>query len=118
MTATNKCTKLLRQCGCGATNDDVTPHPLPVNGLLDLHTVDPKDVHWLVPDYIGACRAQGILDVRIIHGKGIMALQRTVHALLAHDQNVASFKLADESSGGWGATVARLKATGREIGVQ
>lgn len=82
---------------------------MPISGILDLHTFRPADVKDLVPDYIDECRNQGILQVRIIHGKGIGTLRETVHALLAVMPEVSSFKLADEQAGGWGATIVRLK---------
>jgi len=77
----------------------------PIDGTLDLHTFQPKDVKDLVQDYLAECRGKGILQVRIIHGKGTGALRETVHALLAKMQEVDSFKLADEQGGGWGATI-------------
>lgn len=85
------------------------PIKMPISGILDLHTFRPADVKDLVPDYIDECRNQGILQVRIIHGKGIGTLRETVHALLAVMPEVSSFKLADEQAGGWGATIVRLK---------
>jgi dsDNA-specific endonuclease/ATPase MutS2 len=77
--------------------------------MLDLHTFQPRDVKNLVQDYLSECRKKGILQVRIIHGKGIGALRETVHALLARMPEVDSFKLADERGGGWGATIVHLK---------
>jgi dsDNA-specific endonuclease/ATPase MutS2 len=88
---------------------DDSPHELPVDGTLDLHTFQPRDVKNLVQDYLTECRGKGILQVRIIHGKGIGALRETVHALLARMPEVDSFKLADEQGGGWGATIVHLK---------
>ena len=44
--------------------------PLPIDGVLDLHTFRPGDVKGLVPEYLAECRLSGILQVRIIHGKG------------------------------------------------
>ncbi len=81
----------------------------PIDGVLDLHTFQPGDVKDLVPDYLYACRSRGILNVRIIHGKGTGTLRQTVHALLTKLPSVKSFKLADESAGGWGATLVELK---------
>ena len=82
---------------------------IPISGTLDLHTFRPEDVKDLVPEYIDECRKQGLLQVRIIHGKGIGTLRETVHALLSRMPEVTSFKLADEEAGGWGATIVRLK---------
>lgn len=87
---------------------------MPIDGALDLHTFHPRDLKTLVPDYLAACRAQGILQVRIIHGKGIGALRETVHAILKKLPEVISFQLADESGGGWGATVVFLKTKGKD----
>ena len=85
------------------------PVELPIEGVLDLHTFRPRDIKDLVPDYLAACRAKGILRVRIIHGKGIGALRETVHAVLRKLPEVVSFRLGDESTGSWGATIVFLR---------
>lgn len=85
------------------------PVELPIDGTLDLHAFRPDEVHDLVPEWLDACRARGILHVRIVHGKGTGALRRTVEALLARSPAVVSFRPADEAAGGWGATVADLR---------
>ena len=84
-------------------------YPIPINGVLDLHTFSPKEIKDLVPEYLEACRAKDLLDVRIIHGKGIGVLRETVQAILRKLPYVEKFQLADESGGGWGATIVRLK---------
>lgn len=81
---------------------------LPIDGILDLHTFRPTDVGDLVPDYLAACRDRGIVSIRIIHGKGVGNLRRSVHAILARIPFVASFRLAGEDEGGWGATLVEL----------
>jgi DNA-nicking Smr family endonuclease len=85
------------------------PVPLPIEDVLDLHTFRPQDLKELVPAYLEACRERGLLEVRLIHGKGIGNLQRTVHALLARLPTVASFALASGLYGGAGATIVRLR---------
>ena len=82
---------------------------MPIDGTLDLHTFQPKEIRTLVPDYLRECRERGILEVRIVHGKGIGNLMRNVHALLGRMPEVVSFSLATELYGGRGATIARLK---------
>lgn len=82
---------------------------LEINGVLDLHSFSPKDVKFLVPDYLEECRKKNIFSIRIIHGKGTGALRDTVHALLKRSPLVRSFKLADGGSGSWGATVVEIK---------
>jgi len=88
---------------------DDEPIQLPIDGVLDLHTFHPREVKELVLDYLAECRARGILRVRIIHGKGIGQLRQTVHAILQKHPDVASFNLAREHFGGWGATIVHLK---------
>jgi DNA-nicking Smr family endonuclease len=85
------------------------PIDVPIDGVLDLHTFHPREVKDLVPDYLAECRERGILEVRIIHGKGTGALRRTVHTILARLPEVTSFGLAMEDAGGWGATVVTLQ---------
>ena len=85
------------------------PVELPIDGILDLHTFHPRDVKELVPDYLDACRERGILDVRIVHGKGTGALRETVHAILRRIPEVSAFRLAGGDAGSWGATLVRLE---------
>jgi DNA-nicking Smr family endonuclease len=82
---------------------------IPIDGNLDLHLFHPRDLKDLVVEYLWACRQKGVLDVRIIHGKGTGALRRAVHALLPKLPQVESFRSASEADGGWGATWVRLK---------
>ena len=86
------------------------PIQLPIDGVLDLHTFKPREIKDLVVDYLAACQERGILRVRIIHGKGIGNLRRTVHALLAKHPEVISYALASEPFGGWGATIIHLRS--------
>ena len=81
------------------------PIEIPINGELDLHTFRPSDIKYLLEDYFGACQEKGLKQVRVIHGKGIGTLRETVHAHLKKSEQVASFRLGDQSSGGWGATL-------------
>jgi dsDNA-specific endonuclease/ATPase MutS2 len=87
---------------------DDHPIELPIDGTLDLHTFHPRDVKELVPDYLSACREKGILQVRIVHGKGTGSLRKTVHAVLDKLPEVASYKLGGDAGGGWGATIVVL----------
>ena len=85
------------------------PVELPIDGVLDLHTFSPKDVKDLVPEYIEECRRRGIMELRIIHGKGTGTLKAIVHSILENNPHVASFKDAGIGAGGWGATEVRLR---------
>ncbi|HEY4302671.1 MAG TPA: DUF4199 family protein [Candidatus Didemnitutus sp.] len=84
------------------------PVRIPISGELDLHTFQPRDVPDLLGSYLAECVRTGRNEVRIIHGKGTGTLRETVHALLRRSPLVASFRLGDEHSGGWGATWAVL----------
>jgi len=85
------------------------PTQLPIDGVLDLHTFNPRDIKHLVPDYLAACQERGIFEVRIIHGKGIGNLRRTVHSMLSKNPEVVSFTLDHPEYGGWGATIVQLR---------
>ena len=85
------------------------PIQLPIDSVLDLHTFSPREIKDLVPDYLAACRERGIFQVRIIHGKGIGNLQRTVHSILSKHPEVTSFTLDHPHYGGWGATIVYLR---------
>lgn len=88
--------------------DFLDPVPLVITDELDLHTFRPQDLGVLIPAYLEACRNKGLTRVRIIHGKGTGTLRETVHGLLRRSPDVHHFQLGDETSGGWGATLAYL----------
>ena len=88
---------------------ELEPVDLPIDGSLDLHTFHPREVKDLLPHYLALCREKGILQVRVIHGKGTGALRETVHSILSRLPEVSSFGLAGEDGGGWGATIVTLK---------
>ena len=92
-----------------AEPESTEPHPFPIEDTLDLHTVRPQDIRDLLPAYFAACRERGIFEVRVIHGKGIGNLRRTVEALLPRIAEVDSFAPASQLYGGSGATIVRLK---------
>lgn len=92
------------------------PLELPITDELDLHTFKPGEIGELIPDYLAACREKGIFQVRIVHGKGIGNLRRTVHSVLTKLPDVESFNLARPEFGGWGATIVNLKRRRQDQG--
>jgi DNA-nicking Smr family endonuclease len=85
------------------------PLEVPISSELDLHTFRPNEVGSLLPEYFRECRLRGLTQVRVIHGKGSGTLREGVHRLLEKLPEVESFKLGDETSGSWGATLVWLK---------
>ncbi len=97
--------------------DDFSPEDaihMPIDGTLDLHTFSPKELPGLLDDYFSECREQGILDVRVIHGKGKGILRDRVRSILTKHPSVAEFSTGSHGSGGWGATLVRLKPKTRK----
>ena len=95
--------------GLDPSPSDPSPVEIPIDGTLDLHYFQPRDVDDLVPSYLSECRDRGILHVRIVHGKGMGVLRERVHSILRKLTIVESFALAPESAGGWGGTIVRLR---------
>lgn len=90
-------------------NGEQQPVEVPISAELDLHTFRPNEIGSLLPEYFRECRLRGLTQVRVIHGKGSGTLREGVHRLLEKLPEVESFKLGDETSGSWGATLVRLK---------
>jgi DNA-nicking Smr family endonuclease len=82
---------------------------LPIEDSLDLHTFSPREIKPLVEEYLYQCQQREFREVRIIHGRGTGTQRNIVRSLLARNSCVAEFKDAPPESGGWGATVVRLK---------
>jgi dsDNA-specific endonuclease/ATPase MutS2 len=90
--------------------DPEKPIRIEINGVLDLHSFSPKDLSTLIDEYIDACLEKKIYKLRIIHGKGIGNIRRSVHALLERNPHVTGYQLADGSGGSWGATIVNLNS--------
>jgi DNA-nicking Smr family endonuclease len=84
------------------------PVEIPIDGILDLHTFNPRELPSLIDEYLAVCHEKGIFSVRIIHGKGTGVQKARVRSLLAKHPLVRRFKDAPEDAGGWGATLVEL----------
>ena len=88
--------------------DDDEAFEYPITDELDLHAFAPRDVASVVEEYLLACRAKGLLEVRIVHGRGKGVQRAEVRRLLGRLEYVLDFGDAPPVSGGWGATMVRL----------
>jgi DNA-nicking Smr family endonuclease len=76
---------------------------------MDLHSFAPADVRSVVEEYLHACRERGLLQVRLVHGRGRGVQRASIRQLLATLEGVDGFDDAPPQSGGWGATLVRLR---------
>ncbi|MGH7843627.1 MAG: Smr/MutS family protein [Candidatus Binatia bacterium] len=85
------------------------PIILPIEDAIDLHPFSPKDIPSVVEEYLEECRKAGFREVRLIHGRGKGIQRRIIRSLLEKHPRVESFTDAPAESGGWGATIVKLK---------
>jgi DNA-nicking Smr family endonuclease len=91
---------------------DDQPVVLPITDVLDLHPFAPRDIPSVVEEYLLACRERGILEVRLVHGRGRGVQRAVVQRLLARMPGVARFADAPPERGGWGANLVFLVPQG------
>lgn len=84
------------------------PVVLPVGDVIDLHPFQPKDIPSIVEEFLEECRRSGIVQVRLIHGKGAGVQRAIIRSLLNKHPAVISFEDALSEAGGWGATLVNL----------
>ncbi|HEX9750961.1 MAG TPA: Smr/MutS family protein [candidate division Zixibacteria bacterium] len=91
----------------GRPND--APVDYPLDGTLDLHQFARAEIDSVVREYIDACRANGVYQLRIVHGKGKGAIRSVVHAILEKHPAVSRYRHEHASGGSWGATIVDLR---------
>jgi DNA-nicking Smr family endonuclease len=82
---------------------------VPITDVFDLHSFAPSDQTSVLEEYLLQCRERGILLVRVIHGRGKGVQRASVWRALRDLGHVESFTTAPAESGGWGATLVRLR---------
>ena len=87
------------------------PIQIPIEDVLDLHSVPDRDAKAVVEAYLEAAHEAGFQAARIIHGRGIGARREMVRNVLSLQPFVSSFSDAPMEAGGWGATVVTFKPT-------
>ena len=84
------------------------PLHIPIEPELDLHAFEPRDIPAVVADYVNAAAEAGILEVRLVHGRGRGVQRGIVQAALDRHARVVEFW--DDPASHLGATMARLHA--------
>ena len=79
-----------------------------VKGELNLIGCDTTEAARRLDQYVGDAFLAGLPTVRIIHGKGLGILRKTVTELLQDHPLVESCRVADYREGGIGATIVEL----------
>jgi dsDNA-specific endonuclease/ATPase MutS2 len=86
---------------------DEGAHRIPIEASLDLHAFAPRDIPSVVEEYVRAAYEAGLLEIRLIHGRGTGVQRGIVQSALERHPLVERFYDAPESH--LGATVAALK---------
>ena len=84
-------------------------HRIPIEGTLDLHAFQPREIASVVEEYVRAAHQAGLREVRLIHGRGKGVQRGVVQQALERHRLVEEFWDATETH--LGATVARLRET-------
>ena len=82
-------------------------HQVPIEGTLDLHAFEPRDIKSVVEEYVHAAHDAGLTEIRLINGRGKGVQRGIVQQALERHPLVEEFWDAAESH--LGATVARLR---------
>jgi len=75
---------------------------------LDLHALTVDEAIPLVHEYLSDAYMAGMLEVRIVHGKGTGTLRQAVIRELKNHPLVRSYRTGDRFEGSTGATVVQL----------
>ena len=81
-------------------------HVVPIGPELDLHAFAPREIASVVEEYVNAAAAQGLREVRLVHGRGRGVQRGIVQAALDRHPLVTEFW--DDTASHLGATIARL----------
>ena len=90
--------------------DEAEPFQLPIDGTLDLHAFRAEDARSVVDEYVRAARAAGLIEIRVVHGRGRGVLRGIVQAALEAHPMVECFW--DDPTSHLGATLVRLRGQG------
>jgi len=83
---------------------------IPIEESFDLHQFHPSEAISMLDAYLEAAVEAGFREVRLIHGRGKGVQRAQVRKWLGRDDRVEHFEEAPPGRGGWGATLAWLRA--------
>jgi DNA mismatch repair protein MutS2 len=83
--------------------------PEAVRGEVDLRGLTAEEALERLEGYLDGATLGGLIEVRIIHGKGTGVLRQAVRQWLSGRTEVVSHRLGETWEGGTGVTVARLE---------
>ena len=90
-----------------------------ITDTLDLHSFPPREVAEVVESYVEAAVEKGLLQLRIIHGKGYSpngsapVLKNRTNNWLRQHHDVLAFSSAPGNEGGAGALYVLLRSAPR-----
>jgi DNA-nicking Smr family endonuclease len=79
---------------------------VPIEREIDLHAFAARDIRSVVEAFVEAAAAAGLIEVRLIHGRGRGVQRGLVQATL--DAHPLVLEFWDDMSSSLGATIARL----------
>ena len=82
------------------------PFLLPIDGVLDLHSIRPNEVRSVVEEYVSAAHEKGLREIRVVHGRGKGVQRGIVQAALERHTLVLEFW--DDPASHLGATIVTL----------
>lgn len=85
------------------------PDRIRITDCLDLHGFFPGQVEEMTEAFLQNARRLKLNRLKIIHGKGRSRLKWEVRRVLKQHPLVEDIQDAPPDSGGWGATLIRLK---------
>lgn len=80
---------------------------IPIEPQLDLHAFAPRDIASVVEEYVRAAHEAGLVELRLVHGRGKGVQRGIVQHALEHHPLVVEFW--DDADAHLGATWCRLR---------
>lgn len=80
----------------------------PCSDEIDLHGLIADEALYRLDRYLREAHTMGLLQVRVVHGKGTGTLRQATTEMLKNHPLVESYRLARPEEGGGGATVVEM----------